>query len=97
MTANSWFQIGLYLLVVLLVTKPAGLFMARVFNREKTFLDPVLRPIERLVYRLTGIDEEREMRWAEYTLCMLFFSGASITLLYLFYPTPKLLPLYPPT
>ena len=53
MTANGWFQIGLYLLVIFLVTKPIGVFMTRVFNREKTFLDPLLRPIEKLVYRLT--------------------------------------------
>jgi potassium-transporting ATPase potassium-binding subunit len=95
MTANGWFQIGLYLLVVLLVTKPAGLFMARVFDREKTFLDPALRPIERLVYRLTGIDEEREMRWTEYTVCMLLFSAVSMTLLYLIERTQKWLPFNP--
>jgi K+-transporting ATPase ATPase A chain len=95
MTANGWFQIGLYLLVILLVTKPAGLFMTRVFNREKTFLDPVLRPIERLVYRLTGIDETREMRWTEYTASMLLFSGVSMTLLYLIERTQKWLPFNP--
>ena len=95
MTQNGWFQIGLYLLVVLLVTKPAGLFMTRVFNRERTFLDPVLRPIERLVYRLTGIDEEREMRWTEYTVCMLLFSAVSMTLLYLIERTQKWLPFNP--
>ena len=54
MTANGWFQIGFYLLVIFLLTKPVGIFMTCVFNREKTFLDPVLRPIEKLVYRLTG-------------------------------------------
>src|SRR5215469_12366665 len=95
MTQNGWFQIGLYLLVVLLVTKPAGLFMARVFNREKTFLDPVLRPIEKLVYRLTGVDEDREMRWTEYTVSMLLFSGVSMTLLYLIERTQKWLPFNP--
>jgi K+-transporting ATPase ATPase A chain len=57
MTANGWFQIGLYLLILLAITKPMGMFMARVFAGEKTFLDPVLRPVERLLYRLTGIDE----------------------------------------
>ena len=62
MTANGWFQILFFLLVVLLVTKPLGVFMTRVFNREKTFLDPILQPIERLVYRLTGVDQQREMR-----------------------------------
>ena len=63
MTANGWFQIAFFTLLVLAVTKPLGVFMARVFNRERTFLDPVLRPIERLVYRVTCVDENHEMRW----------------------------------
>ena len=83
MTANGWFQILLLLAVVLAVTKPLGVFMTHVFAREKTFLDPVLRPVERLVYRLTGVDETHEMRWTEYTIAMLLFSGASMALLYL--------------
>jgi potassium-transporting ATPase potassium-binding subunit len=95
MTANGWFQIGLYLLVIFLVTKPIGVFMTRVFNREKTFLDLVLRPIEKLVYRLTRVDENREMRWAEYTASMLLFSGVSMTLLYLIERTQKWLPFNP--
>ena len=95
MTANGWFQILVFLLVVLLITKPVGLFLTRVFNREKTFLDPVLRPLERLVYRLTGIDEQREMRWTEYTVAMLLFSGVSMTLLYLIERTQKWLPFNP--
>jgi len=95
MTANGWFQIALYLLVIFLVTKPLGVFMTRVFSREKTFLDPVLRPIEKLVYRLTGVDEKREMRWTEYAVAMLLFSGASMTLLYLIERTQKWLPFNP--
>ena len=95
MTANGWFQIGLYLFVIFLVTKPLGVFMARVFNREKTFLDPILRPIERLVYRLTGVDEKREMRWTEYAVAMLLFSGVSMALLYLIERTQKWLPFNP--
>src|SRR5499427_4000038 len=95
MMANGWFQIGLYLLVILLVTKPIGVFMTRVFNREKTFLDPILRPIERLIYGLTGVDEKREMRWTEYTVSMLLFSGVSMTLLYLIERTQKWLPFNP--
>lgn len=83
MTANGWFQILFFLLVILLITKPLGVFMTRVFNREKTFLDPILKPVERLIYRLTGVDEKREMRWTEYTVAMLLFSGVSMTLLYL--------------
>ena len=70
MTANGWFQILFFLLVILLVTKPLGMFMTRVFNREKTFLDPALRPVEKFLYLLTGVDEEHEMRWTEYTIAM---------------------------
>lgn len=81
MTANGWFQIGFFLTVILVVTKPLGVFMARVFSGQKTFLDPVLRPVERLIYRLCGVDEKREMRWTEYAIAMLLFSGVSMTLL----------------
>lgn len=95
MTANGWFQIGLYLLVILLVTRPLGVFMTRVFNREKTFLDFLLRPVEKLIYRLTGVDETREMRWTEYTVSMLLFSGVSMTLLYLIERTQRWLPFNP--
>jgi len=95
MTANGWFQIGFFLLFVFLITKPLGVFMARVFNREKTFLDPMLRPIEKIVYRLSGIDEKREMRWTEYAIAMLLFSGVSMALLYLIERTQKWLPLNP--
>ena len=95
MTANGWFQIGFFLLVIFLLTKPLGVFMTRVFSREKTFLDPILRPIEKLVYRLTGVDEKREMRWTEYAVAMLLFSGASMTLLYLIERTQKWLPFNP--
>ncbi len=68
MTANGWFQIGLYLLILLAVTKPLGAYMARVFSGERTFLDPIARPVERLLYRVTGVDEKSEMRWTEYAL-----------------------------
>jgi K+-transporting ATPase ATPase A chain len=84
MTANGWFQIGLYLLVLFLITKPVGGFLTRVFEREKTFLDPLLRPVERLIYRLCGVDENKEMRWMEYGATMLVFSAVSLILLYLF-------------
>src|SRR5882757_7730844 len=95
MTANGWFQIGFFLLVVFLITKPLGVFMTRVFGGEKTFLDPVFRPIEKLVYRLTGVDEKREMRWTEYAIAMLLFSGVSMGLLYFIERTQKWLPLNP--
>src|ERR1700693_569487 len=95
MTANGWLQILLLLGVTLAVTKPLGIFMTRVFNREKTFLDPVLRPIERVVYRLTGVDEKHEMRWTEYAIAMLLFSGVSMALLYVIERTQKWLPFNP--
>ncbi len=75
MTANGWLQIGLFFVVLLAVTKPLGVFMARVFAGEKTFLDPVLRPLERLLYRLCGVDEKTEMDWKEYAVSMLLFSA----------------------
>ncbi|HZU41087.1 MAG TPA: potassium-transporting ATPase subunit KdpA [Terriglobales bacterium] len=83
MTANGWFQIFFFLLLVFLVTKPLGLYMARVFSREKTFMDPVMRPLERVLYRLTGVDEDHEMRWTEYAIAMLLFSVVSMIVLYL--------------
>src|SRR5260370_16147135 len=95
MIANGWFQIGLYLFVILVVTKPLGVFMTRVFNREKTFLDPVFRPVEKLMYRLTGGDEKHEMRSTEYAAAMLLFSGGSMALLYFIERTPKCLPFNP--
>ena len=95
MTANGWFQIAFYLLVIFLLAKPLGIFMTRVFSREKTFLDPVLRPVEKIVYRLTGVDEKHEMRWTEYAIAMLLFSGVSMALLYLIERTQKWLPLNP--
>ena len=95
MTANGWFQILFFLLVIFLVTKPLGVFMARVFNREKTFLDPFLRPVEKLVYRVTAVDEQHEMCWTEYTTAMLLFSGVSMTLLYLIERLQKWLPFNP--
>ena len=95
MTVNGWLQIAVFLLAVFLITKPLGVFMTRVFSREKTFLDPILRPLEKLVYRLTGVDEEHEMRWTEYAVAMLLFSGVSMALLYLIERIQKWLPFNP--
>src|SRR5580704_4114441 len=83
MTANGWFQIGLFFVILFALTKPLGVFMTRVFEGERTFLDPLLRPLERLIYRATGIDEKREMDWKEYTVAMLLFSVVSMLILYL--------------
>jgi K+-transporting ATPase ATPase A chain len=95
MTANGWFQIAIFVLVLFAITKPIGIFITRVFSGEKTFLDPVLRPVERLIYRVTGVDEQHEMRWTEYAVAMLLFSAASLLLLYLIQRVQGWLPLNP--
>jgi potassium-transporting ATPase potassium-binding subunit len=95
MTANGWFQILVFLALIFAVTKPLGVFMARVFSGERTFMDPVLRPVERLLYRATGVDENHEMRWTEYATSMLLFSAVSMLLLYLMQRVQGFLPLNP--
>ncbi len=95
MTAAGWVQIAIFFLLVLAVTKPLGGFMARVFNRERTYLDPALRPLERLLYRITAVDENHEMRWTEYASAMLLFSVVSMLLLYLLERVQGFLPLNP--
>lgn len=95
MTINGWLQILFFFAVILTVTKPLGVFMTRVFNRERTWLDPVLRPLERLIYRLTGVDERSEMRWTEYAEAMLLFSLASMLVLYLLQRLQGSLPFNP--
>ena len=95
MTENGWLQILFFLLIISALAKPLGVYMMRVFSHEKTLLDPVLHPIEKLVYRLIAVDEKREMRWTEYTVAMLLFSGVSMTLLYLIERTQKWLPWNP--
>lgn len=82
MTQMGWFQIAIYFLALLAVTKPMGVFMARVFTGGSTFLDPVLRPLEKLLYRLTAVEEDREMSWTDYALAMLAFSAVSMLVLY---------------
>jgi len=95
MTINGWLQILVFLALILAVTKPLGVFMARVFSGERTFLDPVLRPIERLLYRVTGVDEKHEMRWTEYATAMLLFSAVSMLVLYVIQRIQGMLPLNP--
>ncbi len=95
MTAVGVFQIFLFLGFLLAITKPIGVFLARVFSGEKTFLDFLCRPVERLIYRLCGVDESHEMDWKEYGLAMLLFSGVSLLLLYVIERAQHLLPFNP--
>jgi potassium-transporting ATPase potassium-binding subunit len=95
MTANGWFQVFFFFSLVLLCAKPLGMYMARVFEREHTMADGVFRPIERLIYRLTGIDETREMAWREYAVVMLLFSLVSMLATYAIERLQHILPLNP--
>ena len=95
MTPNGWLQIFLYFAIILLVTKPMGVFMAKVFSRERTFLDPIMRPAEKLLYKLTRVDENHEMRWTEYSIAMLLFSAISMLVLYFLERAQQALPLNP--
>ena len=95
MTMNGFAQIVLYLGLLLLLVKPVGLYMARVFNGERTFLDPLLRPLERGVYRLCGVDPTREQHWAAYATGMLVFNLAGTLLLYGLQRLQHVLPLNP--
>jgi len=83
MTTNGWFQIAFFFVVVLALAKPVGTYMTLVFERRRTWLDPVAGPIERLLYRLTGINPEEEMRWTTYLVAMLIFSAATLLLTYI--------------
>jgi len=95
MTANGWLQILLFFAIILALTKPIGVYMARVFEREHTFVDPLFRPLERLLYKVTGIDEAHEMRWTEYAIAMLLFSGVTMLVTYVIERVQHWLPLNP--
>jgi potassium-transporting ATPase potassium-binding subunit len=79
----SILEIVVFCALVVLITKPLGVYMYRVFAGERTFMTPVVRPVERLIYRICGVDAEREMRWTSYTIAMLAFNLVGVLLLYL--------------
>jgi potassium-transporting ATPase potassium-binding subunit len=95
MTSVGWLQAIVVFLVILAVTKPLGLYMARVFRGERTWLSPVLEPVEKLIYRLCGVREGEEMTWYAYALSMLAFSLIGLAYLYVLLRTQKWLPLNP--
>ncbi|HTX17887.1 MAG TPA: potassium-transporting ATPase subunit KdpA [Bacteroidota bacterium] len=95
MTFNGLFQIVFYLAVLILLAKPLGKFMARVYQREKTFLDPVFGPIERLIYRVAGIKADEEYDWKENALAMLLFNFVSFLAVYGIQRLQQLFPLNP--
>src|SRR5262245_321686 len=95
MTLNGILQLALYVLVLLVIIKPLGIFMTKVFAGEKTFLDRVLGPLERLIYRVCRIDASEEQHWTAYTAAMLMFSVVSLLLLYALQRLQYYLPLNP--
>ena len=95
MTANGWLQFAIYSIVLILTVRPVGMYLARVLEGERTWLDPLLRPIERLTYKLCAIDSKREMNWREYAFAMLGFSAVSMVLTYVIERIQSLLPWNP--
>jgi len=82
MTANGWLQFAIFSIVLLLTVRPVGLYIAQVMERRRTWLDPVLHPIERLIYKACGVQADHEMNWREYAFGVLGFSAVSLLLTY---------------
>ena len=95
MTINGWIQIALFSLIVIAITKPFGGYMTRVFNGERTFLHPVLRPVERGIYWCCGIDEKQEQHWLTYAVAVMFFSLVGFVTLYALQRLQGILPFNP--
>ena len=95
MTVIGWIQILLYCAIVVALVKPLGWYMTRVFNGESTFLSPVLRPVERGLYWIGGVDEKREQHWLTYTVAMLLFHVGGFLIIYGLMRLQALLPLNP--
>jgi K+-transporting ATPase ATPase A chain len=95
MTAIGWLQAVVFFLIVLALTKPVGSYMARVFEGERTWMSPVLKPLEAVIYRLSGVREDEEMTWYAYAFSMLAFSVIGLVYLYVLLRTQKWLPLNP--
>ncbi|HET6605455.1 MAG TPA: potassium-transporting ATPase subunit KdpA, partial [Rhodopila sp.] len=95
MTVNGWVQIAIYCGLLILLAKPIGGYMTRVFAGERTFLTPALRPVERVLYRLSGVNEAEEQHWIGYAVAMLAFSFAGFVVLYLLQRLQAVLPFNP--
>ncbi len=95
MTARDWLQFALYLLFLVVLTKPMGTYMDRVFDGAKTFLSPVVLPIERLIYRILGVSPEEEQHWSRYSIQLLVFSAVTLAFTYALLRLQHLLPLNP--
>src|ERR1700677_4206149 len=96
MNPHHWFELALYIAILVLITKPLGLFINRVLNPgSRTFLDPVIRPLEKLTYRLLGVDPAKEQTWKQYTFALLIFSAVTCLFTYIILRMQYYLPLNP--
>jgi K+-transporting ATPase ATPase A chain len=95
MSANGWLQFAIFCLVLLASVRPVGIYLARVLEGERTWLDPVLRPIERLIYKLSGVNATQEMNWREYAFAMLGFSAVTLAITYAIERLQHMLPWNP--
>ena len=95
MTVNGWIQIALYCAIIIAITKPFGGYLTAVFNGERTFLSPVLRPVERGIYALSRVDEKEDQHWLTYAVAMLVFTAAGFLSLYAIQRLQGVLPFNP--
>ncbi len=95
MNIYSWFQLIFYMVVLLALAKPLGSFMAKVYQGEKTFLDPVFGPVERFIYRLAGVHADEEMNWKVYAIALMLFNVLGLLVVYAFQRLQGFLPLNP--
>jgi potassium-transporting ATPase potassium-binding subunit len=95
MSANGWLQFAIYSVILLATVRPVGIYLARVLEGERTWLDPVFRPVERFLYRLCGVNAEKEMNWREYTYALLGFSAATLVFTYVIERLQQYLPWNP--
>jgi len=95
MNIFSWLQLIIYMVVLIALTRPLGIFMARVYQGERTFLDPILRPVEKLIYRLSGVNPDIEMNWKVYAVAMLLFNVLGLLVVYGLQRLQGFLPLNP--
>ncbi len=95
MNIYSWLQLIFYMAVLIALAKPVGVFMARVYQGERTFLDPVMQPVEKLIYRLGGVHPDEEMNWKVYAIAMLLFNVLGLLVIYLLQRVQGFLPLNP--
>src|SRR4051794_1412028 len=95
MTINGWIQIAIFCAIVLALVRPVGGYITRVFTGERTFLSPVLQPVEVILYRASGVDEHREQNWQTYTIAMLLFHVGGFLILYALLRAQQFLPFNP--